>query len=88
MIPLSLKPTNKNGRKKYKSYVCLETIGSKTPWNSIEVGRGPSGGEGSKGNFEGSVTKLHDCKQHIHPNGGGDEECNNLTWRNVDHNIG
>jgi hypothetical protein len=45
----------------------------------MEARKGPSGREGNKGNFARFVAKLHDCRWHIHPNGVGDEECNNLT---------
>jgi hypothetical protein len=31
------------------------------------------------GDFESSIVELRDCGWHIHPNGGGDEECNNSS---------
>jgi hypothetical protein len=37
------------------------------------------GGEGSKGDFEGSLAKLPNCGWHTHSSGGRDEECNNLS---------
>jgi len=37
------------------------------------------GGEGSKGDSEGSVVELRDYGWHIHPSGGGNEECNILS---------
>jgi hypothetical protein len=67
------------------SCVCSKIIRSKTPWDSTKVFKNPSGGHGSKGDFEGFAVKLCNCKEHTHPSGGKDEKCNSSTWRSVDH---
>jgi hypothetical protein len=55
-------------------YVCLKIVGSKIPWDSIEVGKDSR--RGGKGDSLGSAIDLCDCGWHIHPSGGGNEECN------------
>jgi len=56
LIPLSLKPINKNGRR-IMHVLCLlkdNWIKNSTRLN-IKIVKNPSGGEGNKGDFKGST---------------------------------
>jgi hypothetical protein len=46
--------------------------------SSTEVGKYSKGG-GGKGDSKGFVAELCDCGWHIHPSGGGDEECSSSS---------
>jgi hypothetical protein len=83
-----LEPISKSGKKNCKACVCSKTIRSKTSWDSIKDGKKSRGGEGNKGDYEGSVVKLCNYGWHIHPNGGENEECSNLSWGGINYNIG
>jgi hypothetical protein len=48
------------GEKQCKAHVCSKIVGSRTPRDSIEVGKNSRKGKGSKGGFEGFVVELHD----------------------------
>ncbi len=76
------------GKEWCKAHVCSKTVGSKTSWDSTKVGKNSRGRKGSKGDSKGPGIELHDCGWHIHPSGGGNEECSSSSWRSANHNIG
>jgi hypothetical protein len=68
------------------SCYCSKVIRPRTPWDSTEARKDPSGWEGTKWDFANSTTKLWYCRRHTHLGGGRNEDCYSSTWRNGDHN--
>jgi hypothetical protein len=79
LIPLSLKPTNKKWKKNNAGFMFTQRQLDQELHDSIEARKNPSGREGNKRDFEGSVAKLCDCRWHTHSSGGRDEKCSNWT---------
>ncbi len=79
LIPWSLKPIRRNGRKIMQGPCLFKDRWIKNSMKLNKSWKDSRGGEGSKGDFEGSLAKLPNCGWHTHSSGGRDEECNNLS---------